>query len=268
MLPRLYGIECGMCCYDCYNFERGSRMKIVIPMAGEGSRFVNAGYTFPKPLVEVEGKPMIQRVVENLPFDADFIFLVRREHLEEYQIKSLLNVVTGGRCEVIVVDELTDGAACTVLLAKDYINSGESLLIANSDQLMEYSIENFKLMKRLADGFSDFIWTFNATNPKWSFAKMDEWGERIIEVAEKNPISNIATCGIYYWEQGEAFVSCAEEMIARDVRVNGEYYVCPVHNIAIERGRRVYPFYVDRMWGIGTPEDLRTYLGRGTNYES
>jgi len=238
-------------------------MKIVIPMAGAGSRFAAAGYTFPKPLIDVEGKPMIQRVVENLPFDAEFIFLVRKEHLEQYEVESLLSVITKGRYEIVVVDQLTEGAACTVLLAKDYINSGESLIVANSDQIMEYNSDNFKLMAELAHASqpTDFIWTFNATNPKWSFARTDESG-RIVEVAEKRPISNIATCGVYYWDQGMAFVSCAEEMIERNIRVNGEFYVCPIYNVGIERTRRVYPFYVDKMWGVGTPEDLNAYLNR------
>jgi len=235
-------------------------MKIVIPMAGEGSRFMNAGYSFPKPLIDVEGKPMIQRVVENLSFDADFIFLVRKEHLDQYQIEGLLDVVTAGRYEIVVVDKLTQGAACTVLLAKDYINSGEALMIANSDQIMEYSPENFSLLTMLTE-HKDYIWTFNATNPKWSFAKTNTSG-RIVKVAEKNPISDIATCGIYYWERGREFVTFAEEMIKRDLRVNGEFYTCPVYNVAIERGREVYPFYVDKMWGIGTPEDLNAYLNR------
>lgn len=235
-------------------------MKIVIPMAGEGSRFSKAGYTFPKPLIDVEGKPMIQRVVENLSFDADFIFLVRKEHLEKYQIERLLNLITNERCDIVVVDELTEGAACTVLLAKDYINNEEPLLLANSDQLMAYSPLNFRLLTQLTED-TDFIWTFEATNPKWSFAKLNSNG-RIIEVAEKKPISNTATCGIYYWAQGSAFVNCAEEMIRRDIRVNGEFYVCPVYNIGIERCRTIYPFFVDKMWGLGTPEDLDTYVRR------
>ncbi len=240
-------------------------MKIVIPMAGEGSRFVAAGYTFPKPLIDVEGAPMIQRVVDNLNhFDADFIFLVRKSHLEDYRIESLLKTITNDRCDIVVVDELTEGAACTVLLAKDYINSSESLMIANSDQIMEYSPQNFKLMSGLAHaraGCADFIWTFNATNPKWSFARVE--GQKIVEVAEKNPISNIATCGVYFWDQGSAFVWCAEEMIRQNIRVNNEFYVCPVHNVAIkDGGRAVYPFYVNKMWGLGTPEDLQSYLNR------
>lgn len=241
-------------------------MKIVIPMAGAGSRFSAAGYTFPKPLIDVEGVPMIQKVVDNLNhFDADFIFLVQKEHLEKYNLETLLSTITNGRADIVVVDELTEGAACTALLAKDYINSSEDLIIANSDQIMQYSPENFKLLYQMghsySHGCSDFIWTFNATNPKWSFAKVSSYGN-ITEVAEKNPISNVATCGVYYWDQGSAFVSCAEEMIEREIRVNGEFYICPVYNIAIARGRKVWPFYVDKMWGIGTPEDLEAYLSR------
>lgn len=235
-------------------------MKIVIPMAGLGSRFSKVGYSFPKPLIDVEGVPMIQRVVDNLNhFDADFIFLVSQEHLNQYNVESLLTTITNGRCDIIPVKEHTEGAACTVLLAKDYINSSEELLIANSDQIIQYNPKNFKLMYEMGR-HADWIWTFNATNPKWSFARVH--GQRIVEVAEKNPISNIATCGVYFWDAGRAFVMCAEEMIKRNLRVNGEFYVCPTYNIAIEKGRTIYPFYVDKMWGVGTPEDLNTYLNR------
>lgn len=238
-------------------------MKIVIPMAGEGSRFTAAGYTFPKPLIDVEGVPMIERVVNNLyELDADFIFLLRKEHLEKYQLRSLLETITVGRCDFVVVDGLTEGAACTVLLAKEYINSAGPLLIANSDQVVKYSPENFKLLIQSQKKSAHFIWTFYATNPKWSFARLGDDG-RVIEVAEKNPISTIATCGIYYWSQGKHFVHYAERMIKRNRRVNGEFYVCPVFNEAIEDGHSVYPFYVDEMWGLGTPEDLNAYLNRG-----
>lgn len=233
-------------------------MKIVVPMAGEGSRFVKEGYTLPKPLIDVEGKPMIQRVVENLQhLDADFIFLVRSSHLENNPLEQLLRSITQNRCEIVPVDKLTEGAACTVLLAKDLINTSTSLLIANADQIIEYSVAEF--MRASFD--SDVIWTFNASNPKWSFARLGENGQ-VIEVAEKNPISDIATCGVYYWQEGSAFVDCAEEMLARDIRVNGEFYICPVYNIGVEYGRKIVPFFVDKMWGLGTPEDLNAYLNR------
>ena len=126
-------------------------MKILIPMAGAGSRFAKEGYTFPKPLIDVNGKPMIQAVVENLDFNNEYIFLVRKEHIKKYDgILDTLQRITNGRCSIVEVDGLTEGAACTALLAKDLIDSEEDLLIANSDQIISYQPENFKMLKALS----------------------------------------------------------------------------------------------------------------------
>lgn len=234
-------------------------MKILIPMAGEGSRFAKEGFTFPKPLIDVNGKPMIQVVVENLNFDATYIFLVRKEHLQKYEgFKSTLNIITSGKFKIVEVDELTQGAACTALLAKDFINDDEDLLIANSDQFIEYSRENFLSLKRFSN-LDGVIFCFNAVHPKWSFVKTDESGV-VTQVAEKNPISDIATCGIYWYRKGSDFVKAAERMIENDVRVNGEFYIAPAYNEMIAGGKRLIPFYVEKMWGLGTPEDLNRYL--------
>ena len=167
-------------------------MKILIPMAGEGSRFAKEGYTLPKPLIDVDSKPMIQRVVENLDFDATYIFLVRKEHLVKYQgLRLTLERITNGKCEIVEVDSLTEGAACTALLAKDYINNDDDLLIANSDQIIEYSPENFQYIKNFSS-VDGIVFCFNAIHPKWSFVKTNSRGV-VTEVAEKNPISDIAT---------------------------------------------------------------------------
>jgi len=238
-------------------------MKILIPMAGEGSRFKKEGYTFPKPLIDVNGKPMIQCVVENLDFDAEYIFLVRKEHLEEYEISSLLDVITNGRSTVVVVDELTEGAACTALLAEKYIDNDEELLIANSDQVIEYSKENFNTFRRFAS-IHAMVYTFNAVHPKWSFVKVNSRGVAT-EVAEKNPISDIATCGIYYYKKGSDFVRYARQMIEKDIRVNNEFYICPVYNELIQDNKTLIPYFVHKMHGLGTPEDLNKYLsGNGS----
>ena len=238
-------------------------MKILIPMAGEGSRFAKKGYQFPKPLIDVIGKPMIQRVVENLYFDAEYIFLVRREHLEKYSgLLNTLKLVTKNKCKIVVVDSLTEGAACTALLAEQYIDNDEDLLIANSDQIVEYEKFNFLSLKNLTSA-NGIVFTFNATHPKWSFVKVENGF--VSEVAEKDPISDTATCGIYWYRKGADFVSCAKKMISKNTRVNGEFYIAPVYNELIGEGKTLIPFYVNKMHGIGTPEDLEVFLNEKSN---
>lgn len=236
-------------------------MKILIPMAGEGSRFAKEGYTFPKPLIDVNGKPMIQAVVENLDFDAEYIFLVRKEHLKKYEgLEKTLQRITNNKCKIVEVDSLTEGAACTALLAKKIINCDDDLLIANSDQIIEYSLDNFKTLKNMTN-VDAIVFSFNAVHPKWSFVKVNSRGIAT-EVAEKNPISDIATCGIYWYRKGSDFVKYAEAMIEKNIRVNNEFYIAPVYNELILDGKVLIPYYVHEMHGIGTPEDLNNYLNK------
>jgi dTDP-glucose pyrophosphorylase len=236
---------------------QGGKMNILIPMAGAGSRFQQAGYTFPKPLIDVEGKPMIQVVVENLNIDATFIYVVQKSHRAQYNLDTLLNLITPG-CKIVEVDGLTEGAACTTLLAKEHINNDEPLLMANSDQFVEWDSNEFmyKMNEQKVDGG---ILTFKATHPKWSFAKVDEYGY-VTEVQEKNPISDIATVGVYYWAKGSDYVKYAEQMIDKNIRTNNEFYVCPVYNEGIGDGKKFKTFNIEKMWGLGTPEDLKYYI--------
>lgn len=232
-------------------------LNILIPMAGAGSRFEKAGYTFPKPLIEVGGKPMIQVVVENLGLDANYIFVVQKAHREKYNLDSVLGLIAPG-CRIVETDGITEGAACTALLAKEHIDNDSPLLFANSDQYVEWVPAEF--MYRMAESQADGgIVTFKATHPKWSFARLDDNGF-VTEVAEKNPISDDATVGIYYWKQGSDFVAYAERMIKAEERVNGEFYVCPVFNWAIRDGKRVRAQQAVKMWGLGTPEDLAYFI--------
>jgi HAD superfamily hydrolase (TIGR01509 family) len=236
---------------------QGGKMNVLIPMAGAGSRFSKAGYTFPKPLIEVKGKPMIQVVVENLNIDAQHIFIVQKDHYEKFHLKTLLNLVSPG-CKIVQVDGVTEGAACTTLLAKEHIDNDYPLLIANSDQFVEWDSNEF-MYSMVADGIDGGVLTFRSTHPKWSFAALDESGY-ITRIAEKEPISDIATVGIYYWTKGSDYVTSAEKMIEQNIRVNNEFYVAPVYNEAIDHGKKFKVFDVKKMWGIGTPEDLDIFL--------
>ncbi len=233
------------------------RMNVLIPMAGAGNRFMQAGYTFPKPLVEVRSKPMIQVVTENLNVEAKFTYIVQKEHYDKYSLQYLLNLIAPG-CNIIQVDGITEGAACTTLLARDIIDNDAPLLMANSDQFIEWN-SNECLYAFNADGIDAGILTFESTHPKWSYVKLGEDGF-VSEVAEKKPISNQATVGIYFWKKGSDYVKYAEQMIRKNIRVNNEFYVCPVFNEAIADGKKIRVKQIESMWGLGTPEDLKRFL--------
>ena len=233
------------------------KLNILIPMAGEGSRFKDAGFFFPKPIIEVLNKPMIQWVIESLNIEANYIFLIQKKHQEKFNIKSMLKILQPN-CKIVEINELTEGAACTTLLAKKYINNNDPLIIANSDQYIKWnssqSIYNF-ITKKIDGG----ILTFNSVHPKWSYARCDD-DLNVIEVAEKKVISNNATVGVYFWKKGSDYVKYANQMIKKNIRVNNEFYVCPVFNEAIKDSKTVKIEKVEEMHGLGTPEDFSNFL--------
>lgn len=254
------------CGHPKVNPKWRGKCNVVIPMAGEGSRFAKAGYSFPKPLIDVNGKPMIQVVVENLGLDfeyTNFIFICRSSHVEKYNLVYLLKAIAPN-CKIILTDGLTEGVACSILLAKEYINNDTYLLLANSDQFMEWDANAF-MYSMTADKIDGGMATFTSNHPKWSYAKLDNNGF-VSEVAEKKPISDHATTGIYYWNRGSDFVKYAESMIEKNIRVNNEFYTAPVFNEAILDGKKIKIFDVKRMWGIGVPEDLNYFLSHYREY--
>jgi dTDP-glucose pyrophosphorylase len=238
-------------------------MNIVIPMAGRGSRFANAGFTDPKPLIAIHGVPMIRLVIDNLtPAEPHrFIFICQREHYQAYGLDRLLPSWTQNM-EVILLDGVTEGAACTVLTARELIDNASPLMIANSDQYIGASIDDYlsDMRQRELDGL---IMTMTADDPKWSFAATTPEG-LVTRVVEKEVISADATVGIYNFARGTDFVQAADAMIAAGERVNGEFYVAPVYNRMVGAGARVGVYGIgtdgDGMHGLGTPDDLEAFL--------
>lgn len=231
-------------------------------MAGEGSRFKKAGYAKPKPFIDVMGKPMIRWVMENLDTPGShFILIARKEHVDA-EMNLVESLKKDFSISVITVDQLTEGTACTVLFAREQINSGIPLLIANSDQWVEFSLGDMlaNAQKNKWDG-SILTFTDKEMNPKWSFAKTNEKGE-VIEVKEKVAISDKATVGIYFFSKGSDFVNAAIDMIVHNERVNNEFYTCPVYNWAIKNNLTIgiYDIPASGMHGLGTPEDLDLFL--------
>ncbi|MFM0367705.1 glycosyltransferase family 2 protein [Paraburkholderia aspalathi] len=239
-------------------------LNIVVPMAGAGSRFAKAGYTDPKPLIQVSGVPMIEVVVNNLRPSAPhrFIFICQRAHIAQYGLTEKLATWAPGS-EIIALNGLTEGAACTVLAAKAFIDNDDALMIANSDQYVDVNIDTYlaEMDDQALDGLIMTMW---ADDPKWSFVGMSGDG-LVTRVVEKEVISNEATVGIYNFRKGSDFVRAAEAMIEENLRVNNEFYVAPVYNKLIEQGSRIGIHNVGReadgMYGLGTPADLDLFLG-------
>ena len=233
-------------------------LNIVVPMAGRGSRFVKSGYTLPKPLIDIYGHPMIEYVTRNIrPLcEHRFIYICQQEHLDNYNLARELERMAPG-CAIISIDHITEGAACTVLLAEKYIDNNEPLMIANSDQYVNADIDTYLATIKENDGL---IMTMQDSDPKWSYIDYTEDGY-VTLVREKEVISDQATVGIYNYKRGSDFVNYAKQMIAKNIRVNGEFYVGPVYNELIEAGKKVvYCNVGDKMYGLGIPEDLKIFM--------
>jgi UDP-N-acetylglucosamine diphosphorylase / glucose-1-phosphate thymidylyltransferase / UDP-N-acetylgalactosamine diphosphorylase / glucosamine-1-phosphate N-acetyltransferase / galactosamine-1-phosphate N-acetyltransferase len=227
--------------------------KLIMPMAGNGSRFSAAGYSDPKPLVDVRGKPMFVQAVDNIGLEFDeMIFIVQKSHnIRDRVLEYYPNA------HVVEIDGITQGAACSVLLADPYISDEDAVFVSNCDQLIQWDTNDFKT-KMDNDGI---ILTFDCPNrnPKWSFAQTDTIG-RVVRVAEKDPISELATTGHYYWSHWITFKNSVNEMIQNNDRFNNEFYLCPTFNYTINHGGHVVTSHVTEMHGLGTPEDLQKWL--------
>lgn len=240
-------------------------LNIVIPMAGRGSRFLDKGYNLPKPLIPVFGKPMIDVVVENLkPKVAHrFIFICLHDHIDRYGLIAHLEAIAPG-CLIVAVDGVTEGAACTVLLARDLIDNRDPLMIANSDQFVEADIDHY-LGTMDANDLDGLIMTMWANDPKWSFVRFNDQNA-VCEVVEKEVVSNEATVGIYNYRCGCDFVAAADRMICENLRVNNEFYVAPAYNVLILAKKKIGVYNIgkvdDGMYGLGTPEDLKKFIRR------
>lgn len=239
-----------------------SLLNIVVPMAGHGSRFANAGYLDPKPLIPVLGKPMISWVIQNLRPNQThrFIFICQADHIQNYPLRQLLEK-EAPECIIIEVGEVTQGAACTVLLAKQYIDNDNPLMIANCDQFIDVNINDYlETMDSRVDGL---IMTMSERDPKWSYVGFNEQGQ-ISKVVEKEVVSDEATVGIYNYQHGGDFVRAAQHMIDQNLRVNNEFYVAPAYNEMIAADKNIVHFNVgcvgEGMHGLGTPQDLEQFI--------
>jgi len=229
-------------------------IKLVMPMAGDGSRFKNIFPNTPKPLIKVipvNNKPMFQYCEEQIGIDfIERIFIVRKEHNIAEKVKEIYPNST-----VVEINGLTKGAADTLLQVKEHIDDDCGVFVANCDQHVIWDVEKVKTM--IDSNVDGIIATFKepSRDTKWSYAKTDIEGN-VIEVAEKKAISDNATVGFYYWKSGKQLLKNINDLMNADDRTNGEFYTCPIFNYTIKDGCSVKILEVEEMKGLGTPDDL------------
>ena len=246
-------------------------INIVIPMSGEGSRFANVGFMNPKPMIKIGGRPMINWVIENLKpneFDPHYIFVVQKSHEKKHNISTKLKK-QAKNVTVVITDVLTEGPLCTCLLAKHLIDSKHPLMIANSDQYLEWDVNTFirQVCSTTIDGgIVTFFVPPSLNDTRWSYVKKSQSTGYVVECQEKKVISDEATVGVYWFSHGNDFVRYAERMVKKNVRVNNEFYVCPVYNEGISDGQKYVCFKCDRMWGLGVPDDARAFQSGFLNW--
>jgi len=236
---------------------QGGDLRVVIPLAGSGKSYQKAGFNFPKFLVDIAGKPMIQWVIENINVEGKFIFIFQKSDYEKYNLKYMIQLLVKD-FEILLVDEKTDGAARTVLKAENLINDEHPLAIINGDQYMKWNSNEF-FYAMAADECDGGIVTFKSTHPQYSFVKTGSDGF-VEQCSEKKPISNDATAGVYYFREGKSFVRAAKQMIDKKIKTDKQYFVCPAYNELINEGLKIRKFDIEKIWSFSVPEGLKYFI--------
>jgi dTDP-glucose pyrophosphorylase len=240
------------------SFQRTVNM--VIPMAGHGQRFRDAGYTVPKPLIEVFGRPMYSWAVDSLPLELArrLIFVALEEHLDDQGLRRDIEERYEDYAPVVIgLPEVTAGQACTVLTAREHIDAPEPLIIYNADTFCRTNL--LETLPQLPPQVGGVLGVFQAPGDRWSFARLDAEG-RVVETAEKRRISPWATTGLYHFTRGSDFVRHADAMVEEQDRSRGEYYVAPLYNRLLAEGVELRVDESPEVWVLGTPEELEHFL--------
>ena len=237
-------------------------MKIVIPIAGKSSFFDDKNSPFSKPLIEIQGKSMIQHVIENISKienDFEFIFIVNSEDCKKYHLHNILKLLSE-KSSVVKVSGATKGALCTVLLGIEHINPNEELIICNGDQIIDCNF-NEALMSFKSKKTDVGLITFKSVHPRWSYVRFDNENKNIVETAEKRPISKHAIAGFYYFKKGADFVYGATKSIEKGADINGLYYIAPSINQLILQSKKISAFVIkpEQYHSFYSPQKIREY---------
>ena len=244
-------------------------INILLPMAGKSQHFADSEYPYPKPLIEIGQKTIVERVVSNLAVagpNVQFIFVVSSADCRKFHLDSTLNIITDHKCKIVRLDNDTKGAACSALMAINHIDNQDPLVIVNPDQLFDDCIS--ALLEQFRDADAGVV-TFESVHPRWSYVKIDQHG-LVVETAEKRPISRNAIAGLYYFRHGTNFVNAAMSMIRKDSNVNGRFYIAPCLNELVLKGKKIRTVSVNplRYHTFYTPQKIKEYEAQLLRFEN
>ena len=218
-------------------------LNVIVPLGGSSELFTSAGYYYPKPLIEVKGKPMIETVLENplkITENNKFIFIVKEEDCNKYHLDSTLKILVKD-ATIIKIKNETKGGLCSILMAIDEIQDEDELLILNGDQVIDHDFS--EILDYWKSKYADAgLVTFNSVHPRWSYARVID--DIVLQTAEKNPISKNAIAGIYYFKNAKSFFDSSFLVIKNDVHLDGKYYISPVINEYVLKNNRVIPYAI------------------------
>ena len=234
------------------------KINIILPIAGKAQRFLDKGYLVPKPLIIVDKKHIIDWALESLDLknidNYQLIFVVRLDHINDFALDEILKRKFGNDVKIVTVDHITEGSVCTCLLAEEYIDNEDELLIYTPDVYFQNSFNP----NEIEDGLDGHILTFKANSPNHSYAQLDEDGY-VTKTIEKEVISETAAVGVYYFKTGKLFIKYANKLIDNDIRTNGEFYLCPIYNLMVNDKLKIKTSQVDKLHVLGTPPELEFF---------
>lgn len=246
-------------------------LNILIPLAGKSLFFDSNEYLYPKPLIELGGKPIIQWVVENysqISAECRFIFAVNKLDCDKYHLDNVMNLLTDNNCIIVKLDGDTKGALCSSLMAIDHIDNEEPLIVANGDQIICSDLR-LALKKIEENEYDASVISFESVHPRWSYVRLDA-DQFVIETAEKRPISKNAIAGFYYFKAGRDFVVAAMETIRKDSNTDGLYYISSTFNELVLKGKKIgiYKIKNEEYFSFYSPAKIKENENKIVLYQS
>jgi dTDP-glucose pyrophosphorylase len=240
-------------------------INILIPLAGNNKFEHDSEYIYPKPLLEIRGKTILEHVIDNfaeIEKEKHYIFVLTSQDCKQYNLDSTIRLLVKN-CEIIKLDNITEGTLCTALMAIDCINNSTPLIISNADQIFQESLADLIVH---FENYDAGVPVFESVHPRWSYVRVNKNNE-IIQTAEKKPISKNAIAGLFYFKHGKEFIESAMDVIKKDTRREDKFYISSTLNEMVLKNKKILAHKIDKnkYYSFYTPQKIKDFDRRNQN---